>query len=889
MWKKVLKITQWVVITIVVIMMVISALLLVFKDDLKSYAIEEANQYINKRVHISHFDVGIWKTFPKLTLSFDNVLVYSKFDTLQTRDTAVYAERINLSFNPLDFFKEKYSIHRIDIKNGKVNLKIREDGSVNYDFIKPNKDTASTPFDFNLDEINLQNTYFTYTNLATQQFYSGLFHNLKFHGSFNEKQFLLYAKTNFDIESVRSKSLALIQNQKAQCDIKIQMDRINHVFEIQSAHLAINKVPFFVKGKVNKDSLDFYVGAESINLEEVANNFTFKELDVVQKINGKGKVNFELYVQGENKATSSPAIYANFSINNGSLADKGFSLSEINVKGKYSNGIKDGKEHITLSKIHFFSLNQNFDGYITVTDFSKPRLQGNAKGILNLNAIYRLFGPFSMETLSGNVKINGHFDLRLNNPTFDPQNITLNNLKASLSLDHLVAQYQGDNRIIKLNSGEIKVHNQVANFDDLSIAINQSTLLINGQLKGIANYFNNEDGILFIDGGVESNALNIDDLSKNQKQKHKKRVWILPDRIKGKINLDLRKVVYSNHQYSAIKSELVFNKRQLIFPSLEGINAGTKIKGRLKITESRPMYLSVETKLNSSNVHFSPLFKEWNNFDQKVITSENIQGRATISLDFKGPFDLYNEKILKKDFDVYAHIRIDDGALNNVQSFKDITKSLRQSAAKLLISKSKIADFENRLLHLKFASFENEFTIKNGVITIPNMTIKSNALDVELEGTQTFDNDINYKFNFRFREIKGNKSSQFGDVIDDGTGFKVYLKMYGTLDNPQFSWDKEAKKAEKKETKEEAKQNFKSALKSGFGINKKDTSIQEIKQKGNPEEKVIMDFGKEGDGTKEPERSPKKENGKIKDKINRWKSQKEEEKPKVKFELDDAE
>lgn len=885
-WRKVLKITKWIVGVTVALMLLISALLLVFKDNIKSYAIEEVNQYVNKRIHISYFDVNIWKTFPNLTLSFDNVLIYSKFDTLQTKDTALYAQKINLALNPLDFFKGKYNIHRIDIKNGKVNLKIQEDGTVNYDFLKPSEDTVVTPFKFNLDEINLFNTDFTYSNLATQQFYSGLFHDLKFHGSFNEKQFILGAKTNFDIRYVRSKSMVLVKNQKAKCDIKIQMDQVNHVFEIKSADLSINKIPFFVKGMVSKDSLDFYVGANDVDLEDVANNFTFKGLDMVHKINGKGKVNFELFIQGENKTTSSPAIYSTFSIDNGSLSDKGFSLSQINLKGKYSNGVKDGKEHIILSKVHFYSLNKTFDGHVKVTDFDKPHLQGEARGVLNLNAIYRLFGPFSMQQLSGDVKIDGKFDMRLNDTQFNPKDITLYNLNTSLSLHNIIAQFEGDNRVIKLNTGNIAIHNQLANIDHLSVVINQSSLTINGELNGITDYFNHDNGILTIKGKVDSKALFLDDLSKSKKATIKKKIWTLPDRIQGTIDLNLHKVVYSGHEYSAIKSQLIFHKHQLLFPSLEGINAGTRIKGELKITEEHPMYMVVETKLSSNNVNFSPLFKEWNNFDQKVITSENIQGRATISLDFKGPFDLYNEKILKKDFDVRAQIRIDDGALNNVQAFKSITKSLRQSAAKLLISKSKIADFEKRLLHLKFDTFENIFTIKNGIITIPKMIIRSNALDVGIEGSQTFDNAIDYAFNFRFRQIKGEKSSQFGDVIDDGTGFKIYLKMYGTFEQPKFSWDKEAKQAEKTKQKEEAKADLNSALKTGFGINKKDSSIQELKQKTAPEDKIIMDFGNDKEDLDEQPEEPQKEEGKVKRKINQWKKQKKKKDDHPKFEIE---
>jgi len=350
-WSKLFTVLKWSAGIIAGLMLLLSALLLIFKDDIKSYALSEANKYLNKRVHIGYIDVGIWKTFPDLTLSFDDVLVHSKFDTIQTSDTAVYAKKIDLRFNLIDFFSKKYDVHRIDIKNAKLNLKILEDGKVNYDFLKPSEDETATPFEFNLKKINLIETDFTYFNESTQQFYAGYFNDVQLQGSFNEKQFVLDAKTDFDVKRIRSKSLTLIENKKAKCDISIQMDQINNVFEIKSADLSINDLPFLIKGKVSNDSLDFYIGAKNLNLAEVATNFTLQELEVVDQINGKGSVDFELFIKGSNEKTAAPAIDANFKVSNGSLSDNGFALSKINIKGQYSNGVIGGKEQLSLSTL----------------------------------------------------------------------------------------------------------------------------------------------------------------------------------------------------------------------------------------------------------------------------------------------------------------------------------------------------------------------------------------------------------------------------------------------------------------------------------------------------------------------------------------------------------
>src|SRR5690554_7318650 len=128
MKRKVFIISAWTVGVFVALMLVFSALLLVFKDNIKSYALEEANKYLNKQVHVGYIDIGFIKTFPSVTLSFDDVLVHSRYDTIQTLDTAIYAKKIDLRFNPLDFFKGKYDVNRIDVSDAILNLSVLEEG-----------------------------------------------------------------------------------------------------------------------------------------------------------------------------------------------------------------------------------------------------------------------------------------------------------------------------------------------------------------------------------------------------------------------------------------------------------------------------------------------------------------------------------------------------------------------------------------------------------------------------------------------------------------------------------------------------------------------------------------------------------------------------------------
>lgn len=886
-WRRILKFFKWLVTIVVGLMLLISALILVFKDDIKDYALEEANKYLNKRVHIGYIDVGIWNTFPDMSLRFDDVLIHSKFDTLQTADTAFFSKKLTLSFNPLDFWEENYSIDQVNIEDAVLNLKVLENGDVNYDFIKPGDSTQSTsPFSFELELIELKKTRFTYGNEATQQDYSAYFDALTFEGSFNEKQFTMHAKTEFAIDAIKNKSLTLIEDKQATCDISIGMDRVNNVFAIKDADLTVNKLPFHIAGKVTEDSLNFEINAKQLDLVDVANNFTIQQLDVVNQFNGKGIFNFDLTIEGPLNNTVSPAIDAMFIVQEGSLTDNGFSLSSINLEGSYTNGVRTGQELLTIPSLKFRSMNRSFKGNLRVLDFERPRLIGNADGVVNLRAVHRLFGPFDLQNLSGNLMIDGSFDVRMNTPQVVLNEMEIYRLRAMLEAENITAQFINDSRIFSIPNGEITVRDQQAGFTDFELNVGSSDIKIDGMFNHIADYFKKERN-LSVDASISSEQLVLEDLSSNSGDHLGHRYWMLPSSISGKLNLDLTSVKYSGHEYNDIKTQLRFAKHKLIFPYVSGRSAGANLNGHLSITEDSPMMLQVVTDLNSSNVAFAPLFKEWNNFDQQIVTASNIQGNAAINLTFRGPFDLYRNEYDKSKFSAETNIVINDGALKNVSAMKMITESLRASAAKLVLSKKTINNFEEKLLNLEFDSFRNHLTIRDGVLTIPRMTIKSNALDVTLSGSHTFDNVVDYSFSFRFREIKGDRSSEFGDVVDDGTGVKMFLKMTGTIENPVFEWDKEAYKREKKEQREEAKEDLKSALKTGFGINKKDTTVQELNEEKHKEEELIMEFDKDSIQQEFKEQEKEKKKNALQKRIDKWKKENKETESKEVFEIDD--
>ena len=157
------------------------------------------------------------------------------------------------------------------------------------------------------------------------------------------------------------------------------------------------------------------------------------------------------------------------------------------------------------------------------------------------------------------------------------------------------------------------------------------------------------------------------------------------------------------------------------------------------------------------------------------------------------------------------------------------------------------------------------------------MSVHSSALDAELSGKHSFDNMIDYRFGFRFQDLKQKEESEFGEILDDGTGKHVFMRMYGSLYNPSYEWDAEASKAHKKEQREIAKQDAKAIFKSEFGLFKNDTTVQEYVHERRPHEKLEIIINPTEDNEDIIEQTTPKPDGK-------WKKWLKEEGAKIKKE-----
>jgi len=777
-------------------------------------------------------------------------------------------------------------VKSIEVSPGTLQLKVNAEGLENYDIIKSSEDTVDqTPVDVNLEKIQMENFRVSYDNRVTDQLYRTRMNEMVLNGALSESVFSTTASTNMKILEARSGKVTLLKNQPARLSIKVNVNSDSSTVEIPPSTIYISELPFGFNGKVDSVGYDFNIKGKNIAIADAASRFSVEQTQQVKQLDGTGYLLFDLDVHGKNNSTSPANIQCKFGVDNGFLKDpsSGLSLQKLHLEGEYSNLGGKEKEFLALKNISFNTKGGPFAGNMKLTKFDAPHLDGNADGTVDLTILHAIFQVPAIEEMKGSIKI--HSDFIVNGVVREDESMDYNIQKCEGEVDlvGVDVKLEDDQRRFSDVNGRVYLRNDEAGLQDITLKLGKSDLEIDGVFKDVVNYFKGE-GNLFADVDVHSKRISIADLGSTSKEEKEEedlqRMFMLPNDIEGIAYLDVGRMDYEGHIFSNLKGNMSIKERVINFPNISVTNGEADIRGSLNIEERTPEYFYLKSNLVTKNMRFRPLFKEWNNFQQDVIKSYNIDGTAQVSLNFEAPFDLRGG-IISSGIMATIGLQIDDGRLLNVAAFKSITQSLREtSSARMVIGKNNINSFEKKLLDLKFEQLSNTLIIRNGVITIPQMSISSSALDIEVSGKHTFDNKIDYRFGFRLRDIKERKQSEFGEIIDDGTGIRVFVRMYGSMDDPTVEWDQESRKEQAKKNREEEKETVRSMFKSEFGLFKNDSTVQEYIPNKVPKEDLILEINPKDSIEDKEEETERLFNWKKKErpKIRQWELEKKKKK-----------
>jgi hypothetical protein len=166
---------------------------------------------------------------------------------------------------------------------------------------------------------------------------------------------------------------------------------------------------------------------------------------------------------------------------------------------------------------------------------------------------------------------------------------------------------------------------------------------------------------------------------------------------------------------------------------------------------SDPEHIFIEPNMKVINVDLDKILFKFENFGQDAIVSENLHGQLTA--DISGKIRIYPDFVPDLDqSEVHLDAQVLNGRLENYEPMMMLTDYFG----------------DKDLTNVRFDTLRNHMDITNGVINIPNMTIESTLGHMDLSGTQSMNDSIDYYARIPWSLVKtATRNKIFGPKKDD--------------------------------------------------------------------------------------------------------------------------
>lgn len=834
-----------------------------YEDTVKGIIISQLNKRLNCRIDVKDIEFSIFEKFPFASVHFIDATVYDanrdtttldasevkKLKSAKSRAMAgdsilMKAGDVYLQMSVWDLIFGEYRIQRVEVSDARLQIRVFPDGYANYDILKPAEDTTSTEdFSFDLQKLLLKNVAISYNDYAAHQDYAVLARDAVLKGNFTEDRYKLEVIGDLAVHKIKSYGENYFRSQHTRVDLSMEVDQTNETVTFSSGEVKVGGMPLTVLGYVAwgdaRQEIDLNISGQDLPLQAFLDELPAVYRKYVSDYSGKGRFNFNALVRGSYAGEHTPVFSADLVLTNGELSQKknDMTLTDVNLKASFTNGARQNKatSMIRLSEFSAHLKQGQVSGSFTMKDFNKPDIVLTARGNFDLSELNNFLPSDTVSAMSGNVEFDISYKGVLESLSgFTSADFIQSNSSGNLKLSDANFEFRNNKlRLTGLN-GHFEFSSNDVISKDFKGKIGNNDFYISGYFRNLIPYILAEEERLQVNATFLSQNIDMDELLQYQSASGDTVMRLeIPPKLDLNFDLNIRRFNFGKFQASDIKGGLKIRNRQILVSNLSFWATDGRVSATGLIDGTREGKLLISCDAHLERVDIRKMFTQLNNFGQQHLRAEHLNGLLTADIVMGSVWSNTFECDLST---VYADskVKIENGELLHFGPIEGLSEYLKN----------------RNFSDIKFATLETNISIRDKVINIPTTNISNDAIDVDISGTHTFDNVIDYHVSVLFAEILHNnreKQSEYGQIEEDNLHRERYFfRITGTTENPIYKKvDKEAYKENLNVRIKEEKQNLKDVLNNEFKWFKKDTV------KGQKPDKGVKP--KTGEGDKVPE------------------------------------
>lgn len=797
------KVALFVLLPIVLLLAGALASVYLYKDRLVRQFIEEANKSLNTPVNIGKIDVDWWDDFPRLSLIFEQVYVE---DSHPEKFPLLEARRISFSLDPIEVWRGNYTVNGLRISDSKTYLKVDVNGKPNYNILKEAATAPGGPIRFDLRNVRLLNTVVSYADEQSRQDHIFQSDKLTTTVRVDGLKYSIVAQGDVTTKQIGVSNRLFLQDKLFLAKVRLLFDDEINRITFEPSTLETGSSVFDVSGQYSfqeKNEIDLNVAGKNTDVQTLLSLLPQNEARHLAEYRSEGDVFFDLSLKGEISAQKDPLLSISFGFTNAEIFHPEYRarLQKLNLRGSFTTAsFSDlGRARLLLQDMSGELNDKSFAADFSLVNFNDPVVALSFEGTLDASDVASFYPLPDVNSLTGQLVANVRFEGEVNKLR---KRATAQQVKTegAIELQNVSLHYGPRKVALSDLNGQLRFNNNDLALSSVTGRFGKSDFQLNGFFKNIITYFLFEGQPIGIETDLRSYFLDLDEallLAFGNEATDAFSFRISP-LVYLNFNCDVQELRYKKFLGRQLKGDLLVKNQMAVSRQINVQSMGGKLSFNGIVDAQQEGRIEVSSGWKLENIRVDSVFYVFENFYQDFIKDQHLKGEATadVSLEFAltPQLKLMPESLVA---DITATLR--NGQLNNFEPLHALNQYLDDEG----------------LAHLRFSDLKNDIHIENKTIYIPQMEIKSNVTTIQLSGTHTFDQKIDYRVVAPLRnKAQVDPDEAFGAIEEDKTGkAKVFFRITGTTDNYKVVYDKEAVKkkisADLKKEVQELKDAFK--------------------------------------------------------------------------------
>jgi uncharacterized protein involved in outer membrane biogenesis len=849
---------------------VLAALAWFFQDEVKARLVAELNAHLTAPLHQSGIELTLIRRFPEASLRIRDAWMQEVRTDGRPADTLLYARDLYLEFSLPSLLRGEQTVRQLHGTGVVLRPGFDANGQGNWNVWR--SDTTATRGQGS--GIDLRRVTFDGLRGRFHDARSGLevavtSNQLGLGGRFREEGSTLTAKGDLALLHWRNANGTMLTDRKAEVDLAMAFGGVSGAFQVHKGELVFGKTPV-------QFSLEVVPGEQGSHMDLRANGFGLDLASVVQllpdglraslrRYGMDGSADLAVHYGGPLEGAG-PALSMGLKLHDGRFTERASGTVFKDVKGEFSARFTPAWAPAELVARNFSASSPSgpLGGNLTLSGLKNAKLNMDLHGRLHLADLLHFAGMDTLEQVTGSMQAQAHVQGRLRDvEDIRPADLRALAITGSVKLKDAGLKVKGlRHRVTELNA-ELALEGNDALVHGLRCRLQGNAMELSGALRNLVPYALFKDQRLRIEATGRSPMIDLATLMEagpGQGQAPAQGyAFTLPAMIDMDLAAEIGELRMERFRATEVQGKLRITGQRLTMSPLRFHTAEGTVAGSLEL-DARPASaypLSIQADLRGINV--SALFAEFRDFGQRFITAAHVKGTGDARLVFTAPLrpDL---SLDQPKLHCVADVTLVNGELNDHASLIAVADHMESN--KLIAPFVDIEALRKELRHVTFKKLENRIEIKDRKVYLPQMAVSSSVMDLEVSGTHGFDGEVDDHLNFRLGDLlrNGRESEDgYGPVLDDGTGLRIFLHMYGTTSDLQFGNDGAMAAAKRKERMQQESAQLKGILKGIVSGQKTMASAPEAAQQG----RIAVEFGDGQAQPPPPTPKPKKGLGRL--------------------------